>query len=267
MRSIILCLFTITRLVAIAALALGADGTLALAQGDAAAKKALNIYLPESPPPPPPRVVNKAGVLEKYPDGSTQVERETILLSDDQRINHGSYTEYYQNGQKFAQGTYDRGLYDGKWTFWHDNGQICKEVTFIKGVPDGSWSVYRADGTEQSSKSYKLGKRDGKWVEYGDDGKTVKVEQTYQDGSMTGDRITYFPNGKMRQKATLKVGKLDGSVLEWDESGRKRLEFNLVDGKLHGDFRRWDAAGKESVFKFDMGQRVPLGQTPSPPAE
>ena len=38
-------------------------------------------------------------------------------MSDDQLVNHGEYTEYYPNGQKFAEGNYDNGVHDGTWSY------------------------------------------------------------------------------------------------------------------------------------------------------
>ena len=58
-----------------------------------------------SPPVPPPVVVTPGKLAEKYEDGTVRIEREVLKMSDDQIVNHGEYTEYYPNGQKFAEGT------------------------------------------------------------------------------------------------------------------------------------------------------------------
>ncbi|MCA9261651.1 MAG: toxin-antitoxin system YwqK family antitoxin [Planctomycetales bacterium] len=216
----------------------------------------VGIYLPDVASPPAARAVAPRKVVEKYSDGKPRVEREAIQMSDEQFINHGSYVEYYANGNKYAEGTYKQGVYDGVWKFWYENGQLCKEVKFAEGVPDGQWETRRADGTLRSVKAYKMGRREGRWIDYNDDGTTVKVEQVYADGGLNGERIVYFPSGKPKQKATLKNGVLDGEITEWDEAGRKVAQFTLVDGKIHGVLRRWDAQGKETALEFDMGKRV-----------
>jgi len=236
---------------AVAAAWFGAWGGL-----PASAAEPLGIYLPEASPPPAPKVVAPRKIRETYADGSTRVEREALALSDDQLINHGAYTEYYANGQKFAEGRYEQGVYDGEWTFWHDNGQLCKKVAFRKGVPDGDWEVYRADGSLMARKSYAEGRRRGKWQHFFEDGQTLKLEQSYADDDDERElRTTYYPSGKPRQTAELRQGKLEGTIVEYDEAGRKRTEFTLVDGKLHGQLKRWDEDGTQSIQHFDHGKQ------------
>src|SRR5262245_55961344 len=110
------------------------------------------LLLPEGSPPPPPVVVTNGSLSAKYESGSTRIERQVLKLSDDQLVNHGKFTEYYESGQKFAEGEYDNGVHNGTWTFWYDNGQICKVVTFDKGRANGKWDVFREDGTLAAKK-------------------------------------------------------------------------------------------------------------------
>ncbi|MEM9657935.1 MAG: toxin-antitoxin system YwqK family antitoxin, partial [Planctomycetota bacterium] len=158
-------------------------------------------YLKEPSPVPPPMVVRRAKLPEKYPGGAIRVEREVIQMSDNQLINHGTYVEYYRNGKKFAEGTYEQGVHDGQWSFWHENGQLCKVVQFDDGKPSGQWDVFRPDGTLMSKKSYRDGERHGKWITYFDDEK-VRIELTYRNGQLDGKRVAYHPNGQKRQEVT-----------------------------------------------------------------
>ena len=113
------------------------------------AKASEQVLLDEPTPAPEPTVAQEGPVSDKYADGKVRVERNIRLLSDNQVVNHGKFTEYYQNGQKFSEGNFDSGVHDGPWSYWHDNGQLAKTVTFKKGAPDGVWEVFRADGTLQ----------------------------------------------------------------------------------------------------------------------
>ena len=190
---------------------------------------------PRSRPSP-----KKALSLRNYDDGKVRVERNVRLLSDNQVVNHGKYTEYYRNGQKFAEGNFDSGVHDGPWSYWHDNGQLAKTVTFKKGAPEGAWEVFRADGTLQAKKGYKAGKRDGAWITYYEDGKTPKIEQNFADGKLSGPRKTFY-----RQRQTSSGSRasptalLDGVMTEWDEAGRKLAEATFAAGKLNGKLSRW----------------------------
>ncbi len=223
---------------------------------DAAKAAPEAVYLDEPTPAPEPTVAQEGPISEKYNDGKVRVERNIRLLSDNQVVNHGKYTEYYRNGQKFAEGNFDGGAHDGEWSYWHDNGQLAKTVTFKKGAPEGEWEVFRPDGTLQAKKGYKAGKREGSWIIYYEDGKTPKIEQNFVDGKLVGPRKTYFASGKPRQEATFVDGVLDGVMTEWDEAGRKLAEATFAKGKLHGKLSRWAADGSVSEQVYEDNKPV-----------
>ncbi|MEQ8839099.1 MAG: hypothetical protein RID07_20000 [Lacipirellulaceae bacterium] len=98
------------------------------------------ILLDEGRPEPPPKEVRRyQDQATKYSDGTVHSESDYVRMSNDEIINDGDYTEYYRNGNKFAQGTFKMGIHHGEWTYWHENGEQCKKVTFNKGKPDGTW--------------------------------------------------------------------------------------------------------------------------------
>ena len=233
-----------------------AQEAAAPAAADAAKPATEQVYLDEPTPSPEPTVAQEGPVAEKYDDGKVRVERNVRLLSDNQVVNHGKYTEYYRNGQKFAEGNFDSGVHDGPWSYWHDNGQLSKTVTYKKGAPDGAWEVFRADGTPQAKRGYKAGKRDGAWVSYFDDGKTISAEQTFVDGKLSGTRKTFYASGKPRQEATFADGQLDGVMTEWDEAGRKLAEATFSKGMLSGKLSRWSADGSVSEQMYQDNKPV-----------
>jgi hypothetical protein len=55
---------------------------------------------------------------------------------------------------------------------------------------------------------------------------TTKVWCIYNtiDGRITGDFISYHPNGKLKSKGNLINGYRDGLWIVWDSTGRKRME-------------------------------------------
>jgi antitoxin component YwqK of YwqJK toxin-antitoxin module len=217
------------------------------------------VYLDEPPPAPEPTVAKEGPVTEKYDDGKVRVERQVRQLSDNQIVNHGKFTEYYRNGKKFAEGSYENGVHQGAWSFWHENGQLAKTVNFNKGLPDGAWEVFRADGTLMGKKSYKNGKRDGTWISYFKDGKTVNLEQTYVDNKLEGPVKINYESGKPRIASVFKNGLRHGPATEWEESGRKLVEANYVDGKLDGELTRYDADGKATKEFYKDNKPVKSG--------
>ncbi|MBA4106671.1 MAG: hypothetical protein C0485_13015 [Pirellula sp.] len=243
-----------------------AQEAAAPAAADAAKAEPAAVYLDEPTPSPEPTVAKEGPVKEPYDDGKVRVERNVRLLSDNQVVNHGKYTEYYRGGQKFAEGNFDSGVHDGPWSYWHDNGQLAKTVIFKKGAPDGAWEIFRADGTLQAKKGYKAGKRDGAWVTYYDDGKTPKIEQTFVDGKLSGPRKTFYASGKTHQEAGFTDGLLDGQMTEWDEAGRKLAEATFEKGMLNGTLVRWGADGSSSEQNYRENKLIPPGTNGEEPA-
>ena len=217
------------------------------------------VYLPEPPPTPEPSVTQEGPLKEEYEPGKVRLERMVRKMSDDTIVNHGKYTEYYKNGNKFAEGAYDNGVHEGSWSFWHENGKLSKTVNFKNGQPDGAWEVFRADETLMGKRGYKSGLREGTWVVYGKDGKTPLMEQTYVDGKLHGQATVYFEDGKPRVQSTFKDGLREGKVTEWDATGRKIAEADYVAGKLDGKLVRYAPDGATSVEYYKAGARVQPG--------
>ena len=69
-------------------------------------------------------------------------------------IEDGLHTEYYENGQKFWEGTFKDGKEDGVFTGWYENGQIKWEGTYKDGKPDGVVIRYNEDGTERERRTF-----------------------------------------------------------------------------------------------------------------
>ncbi len=197
------------------------------------------IFLDEPDQEPPANIVKKDTHEEKYDDKTTRVIRGLAYLSDDQIVNHGKYVEFYPDGQKFSEGTYQLGLYSGDWQFWHPNGQLCKTVTFDTGKPNGSWDILRPEGTRRATKGYQNGLRHGSWVIYFKDGESHQIELTYEKGKLVGERLTYYQNGQLRQKLPFENGVVHGTVVNWDEDGNKSSEIEFKQGKPSGKSKRF----------------------------
>ena len=193
------------------------------------------IYLDEPDAAPPPVVSRREKVTRKYEDDSVRVECEVALMSDGSFMNDGKFTEFYRGGQKFSEGTYDKGVHTGEWKYWHPNGKVCKTLTYSKGKPDGKCMVYRDDGSLLGKKDFDNGIKSGKWTFYFTDGKTPKIEVDFQKGLPHGHRISYFPDGKIRQKVPFQEGKIHGKLIEWDDAGEVLGEAIFVEGKRQSE--------------------------------
>lgn len=77
--------------------------------------------------------------------------RESGAFRDGHRT--GSWTQWYPNGQRRARG--DRAWNaetgaserEGPWTFWHENGEIRARGVYRAGKREGHWEFALDDGT------------------------------------------------------------------------------------------------------------------------
>lgn len=200
------------------------------------------IYLDEPIEEPPARIIKQETVKNQYEDGKLQIECGVALLSNELVLNHGKYTEYYHDGQKYVEGNFQRGIHSGEWQYWYPNGQLCKKVAFKDGRPNGQWETFREDGTREAKKQYQDGLRHGEWIRYFADGEQPNVIMTYENGKISGDRFTYYENGQKHQHITFINGLMDGTLTNWNEAGEKTSELTLKAGKVVGKMVRFDTA-------------------------
>ena len=81
------------------------------------------------------------------------------------------WTEWYENGQKRAEGTYKDGRPNGKVTAWHENGQKGYEGTYKDGELDGLSTTWYENGQKNFEVNYK-------------DGELISEKEWNEDGSI-----------------------------------------------------------------------------------
>jgi hypothetical protein len=80
-----------------------------------------------TPARPAPRVLGIREFNEQYKDESPKRQWKAKVLSDNRRVPHGSFVEFYPGGQKFTEGEYTDGRRHGRWLFHHPSGKVGKE--------------------------------------------------------------------------------------------------------------------------------------------
>jgi len=133
----------------------------------------------------------------------------------------GVAVKYYDNGQKYREGTYKDGELDGKATGWYENGQKREEGTLKDGELDGKFTQWHENGQKMKEGSYKDGKEDGKVTEWYENGQKYS-EFNYKDGKEDGKWTEWYENGQKWYEATLKDGELIKETY-WDEDGNVGL--------------------------------------------
>jgi len=112
----------------------------------------------------------------------------------------GTFTWYHENGTKQQSCEYKNNMLHGSYLEWFENGQIQTRQTFNKGIPDGPHKKWNEKGVIQFDAQYSNGDSHGYFITYYDNGQMIRKE-LYNLGrliegqcySQNGDSIEYFP--------------------------------------------------------------------------
>ncbi len=156
-------------------------------------------------------------VDNKYKVESRLITGNTLVLSafcttPDSASYEGSFTGYYDNGQKEKEGIYYNNGETGLWKYYYENGgSLWYTCTFSNGTPEGELTSYYASG---EVKRREMHKRHNKQVK----GKCFDKQ---------GNEITYTPFQVMPQ-APYDISKYLAGKMEYPETSR----LNSIEGRV-----------------------------------
>ena len=130
--------------------------------------------------------------LETFDDGS--VKSVTPYAGDEI---HGVFVEYWPNGEKREEVTYDDGLKDGPAFLYWDNGRVREQGQYQRGRKQGLWQTHNNAGTLLASLPYERGRLTGLYLSYHTNG-NVQWEGVYDGGLKTGLWTLYGRDGTKR---------------------------------------------------------------------
>ena len=89
----------------------------------------------------------------------------------------GLWIDYYENGQKQNELTYEMDFMYGPCTRWYENGQIKEQGNHQHCKEQGHWVYYYLNGQKQSEGDYNQAVKVGTWTEWNEKGEVVKTEK------------------------------------------------------------------------------------------
>ncbi|CDF78536.1 MORN repeat variant family protein [Formosa agariphila KMM 3901] len=175
------------------------------------------------------------------------------------------------------------GKRDGVWKKNFDKTKVLRyEGQFSHGKEVGTFKFYKKVGNKavlsavkefnadndiakvqfltSSGKVISKGKMNGKlyigdWVYYHKNSDKIMITEFYnENGKLEGERLVYYDNGKLAERAFYKNGLLNGTSTWYSEEEIVLKEFNYVNDKLQGMSKYYDLEGKllaEGAFKND----------------
>ncbi|WP_258104646.1 tetratricopeptide repeat protein [Marinoscillum sp. MHG1-6] len=177
---------------------------------------------------------------------------------------HGEWTGYHQNGNLRYEGTDDNGKRVGNWTFYHSNGNIKQTETYKSGKLQGEAKAYDRQGRLKDITLYNEDIVIGYtcFDQYGDtlfhsyDPKgnmlitayEITGEKKYtcqlQNGKYNGSYTSYFKNGNIYIKGSMKNNQFDGEYEEYYPTGQLKYDSYYLDGNQHGYFKKYYKNGQ-----------------------
>ncbi|HRY79505.1 MAG TPA: hypothetical protein P5313_03715 [Spirochaetia bacterium] len=143
-------------------------------------------------------------------------DRETVVDGE------GRYVERYEDGTRAVEGPVAGGIKTGTWRDWYPGGKPRRVFEY-------------SDGREYLKDYYletgERAVRDGDGIlSTGEEG--GRIEARYENGLLTGELKTYYPDGSPLGLSTYSAGLLDGPQRTWAPGG-----ILLVEGECRGGLR------------------------------
>ena len=135
-----------------------------------------------SPPPRSPAMEKPNVVEERWPDGKVRLHREVLRQPDGTLINDGTYTTWYDSGEKEYEATYVHGQLEGVAKSWHRNGRQWTEEHYVSGKREGVRYAWDESGLLRKEEHYVNDKPDGTWTVWDEKGK-IKAQQHFNRGA------------------------------------------------------------------------------------
>lgn len=149
----------------------------------------------------------------------------------------GIWGEYHENGQKRAEGEYEKDKKEGIWNNWNEKGWLISEETYEwhTGLKATQFYNYYPDGKKRSHGGITRGHKDGHWEYFRADGKKYR-DEIYKPGPYSGNRYfikeftEWYPDGKVKLEGN------DGkaNMFHYASDGSKTAETQLVYKKTRG---------------------------------
>ena len=156
----------------------------------------------------PTRVVNKKGILVS----------ETNYKDDEI---HGPLKLYHNNGSPLSIINYEFGLQNGESLSFFENGVKQTESSYKYGKLDGKFIIYDEFGDKIGECFYVNGDKNGKnFVYYPKaQGGGVFELSVYEKGSLTGNKISFYPSGEVMSITPYTNGKAQTYPKNYDKKG------------------------------------------------
>jgi antitoxin component YwqK of YwqJK toxin-antitoxin module len=163
----------------------------------------------------------------------------------------------YKPEQKAEEGAYKENRKVGKWNEYYCNGNKKNDLTFQNGRPDGYAIMYYENGNKKEEGNWKNNKWVGDYKLYYENG-TVQHDFKFNAGGKREGVQTYkYDNGQVAVEGNFANGKEAGQIKEYHETGEIKAIKNYNNGDVDvASIKTFDAK-KEVAKKDDAAKFAP----------
>jgi len=209
---------------------------------------------------------------------TTHRENERIEENFIDDLKQGITSYYYPDGQLKKTVIYVDGLEEGIAQEYAEDGRIIQLITYKKGFisnrerinrfdnegkKHGNWKYFFDNGNLKLECIYKHGLRNGYYKEYDIDGKLLfaykfvdgEKQEFVAELTKLDVKTEYYPDGKVKVKATYKDDKPEGVWREYTEDGKIDKSYIYKNGVIIGEGIITEAGEKTGSWKefYDNG--------------
>lgn len=102
----------------------------------------------------------------------------------------------FASGQPKITGAFVNGQAEGTWTWWYQNGNKMTEGNFIAGKRNGLWMTWHEDGSKKSESIYENDQLNGLCIQWYPNGQ-VKQTGMYISDKRNGVHFYYDTSGRL----------------------------------------------------------------------
>lgn len=151
-------------------------------------------------------------------------------------------TSYYPTGQVMQYIDVLNARAVGDYREWHENGRLKLECSVVGGL---------GDLTEEAIKTWNF---DGLAQTWDDRGNLLAAIQ-YEKGSLEGQSIYFYPNGKVKRRLSFCRNLMEGRDEMFNESGQLIEDTHYAKGLREGEAKRYWPDGRvasEEIYQQDL---------------
>lgn len=178
------------------------------------------------------------------------------IYETDNLIKDGLYQFFYESGNLWQIGEYNKGALTGEWRVYNKNGVLIQVSNYVKNKLSGKQSYYYSDSSIKQLLFYKAGRLDGIAQLYANQNILsegyLSEEISYEDGAKNGIYIKYNEKGDSVIVGKFKSNLKSGSWRYYDDAGGHIKEEKFINDICENTIYYYDSGElKKQVFTIN----------------